>query len=174
MNVEPSDGAEAAASRENEVETLSKVDFVTHNEVMIEAPPEKIWPHLLTLEWKAGAKVVLVDGDPTAAGATFEARLDDGTPLFRIANAEILSNDVRTIRLNDLNGGLIGYACLRLLREGPVTRVRYDVYSWLALPTPDIIAAAQAENSARFDRELASLKHIVEDDGRTGTRPVSE
>ena len=37
-------------------------DLVTHNSVLIQAPAEKIWPHIVDPnEWKAGAQLLPAD-----------------------------------------------------------------------------------------------------------------
>lgn len=136
----------------------AKWDLVTHNDVLIAAPPARVWPHILTLEWKMGPTLVGLPGD----AHRYKAVMGGGEALFYVEDVELVAPRLRTIRLNEPDGTLLGYASLRLTPQGTATRVRYDVYSSLAMPSAADAAALRKESVTRFDRELRALKRIVE------------
>jgi hypothetical protein len=151
----------------------ARMDVITHNEIIVNATPEAIWPHAMRMDdWKKGVKLVSISGKPDELGASFKAVYGSEVALFHATNVEIARNRTRTIRLNALDGALLGYASLRLVPRGSATLVQYDVYS--AFPTPPEVADAslvvQARKAAlfiansrkRFGEELATLKAMAE------------
>lgn len=140
------------------------LSLVTHNAVIIAAPAERIWPHIVEPDaWKAGAQLVPVEG----AEHRFQAVMpnDPDTPLFHVTNVEFDPPARRTIRLNALDGVLIGFATWELTPANGGTRVAYHVYSQQEAPpgSPAIDREAYVEdNRTRFQDELNALKALVE------------
>ena len=90
-------------------EASRDLSLVTHNAVVIAAPPERIWPSIVEPDaWKAGAQLVPVEG----AEHRFRAVMPDepDIALFHVTNVEFDAPHRRTIRLNALDGALIGHA----------------------------------------------------------------
>jgi hypothetical protein len=150
---------------------VERVDFVTHNAILIKASAAAIWPHILSLDWKRGAKLVPTNQAPDLVGGTFDSVEMDGVVDHRVENVEMAPGHIRTIRLTEVDGALIGYASWRLTAQGRSTLVQYDVYCFpKAVDTPDLppaeIATAKRryleDNLKRFDEELALLKAMVE------------
>jgi hypothetical protein len=152
------------------------LDLVTQNEVLIKATPAEIWPQIVAPNaWKSGPKLLVVSGEPTRIGATFNAVMPDSPQKieFHAENVEMVAQRRRTIRLNAPDGALIGFAMWELTPRNGATLVEYRVYSQVAIPpqngvsmTPSELAAVQANyynvNYQRFDAELATLKQLVE------------
>lgn len=140
------------------------LSLVTHNAVVIAAQAERIWPHIVEPDaWKAGAQLVPVEG----AEHRFQAVMPDApdTPLFEVTNVEFHPPARRTIRLNALDGALIGFATWELTATDGGTRVAYHVYSQQESPAggPAIDREAYVEeNQKRFQDELNALKALVE------------
>lgn len=153
-----------------------RFDLVTHNSVVIEAAPAAIWPRIVDpSEWKAGAKMVLVEGDPAKTGALFKAVTAEAPDQasFYFTNVEMVPEQRRTIRLNTPEGALIGYAVWELTPVEGGTEVAYHVYSEAVIPAAafasmgaEEIDAVRADygpsNSKRFQSELETLKKLVE------------
>ena len=140
------------------------LSLVTHNAVVIAAAPERIWPQIVDPDaWKAGARLVPVEG----AEHRFKAVMPDDpdTALFHVTNVEFDAPRRRTIRLNALDGALIGHASWELTPVEGGTRVAYHVYSQQTappgLPPIDREAYIQA-NRSRFQQELNALRELVE------------
>jgi hypothetical protein len=137
------------------------MDFITHNQVAVNAPAAAIWPFVMQMErWKKGASLVPVDGAPNRLGSKFKM-LQDGKPAgWTVENVELVTQQVRTLRMNGPDGTLAGYAILRLTPHGRSTLVRYDVFAALPVPSelaePDKWTRYLAENHKRFDEELAT------------------
>ena len=140
------------------------LSLVTHNAVVIDAEAERIWPHIVKPDtWKAGAQLVPAEG----AEHRFKAVLpgDPDTALFHVTNVEFDAPQRRTIRLNALDGSLIGHASWELTPVEGGTRVAYDVYSQQAVPAdqPPIDREAYVHaNRNRFQEELNALRKLVE------------
>ena len=140
------------------------LSLVTHNAVTIAAPAERIWLYIVEPDaWKAGAQLVPVEG----AEDRFQAVMpnDPDTPLYHVRNVELDPPVRRTIRLNALDGALIGFATWELTPANGGTRVAYHVYSQQEAPPgfPAIDREAYLEdNRRRFQEELNSLKALVE------------
>ncbi len=151
-------------------------DLVTHNSVVIEATPAAIWPRIVDpSEWKAGAKMVLVEGDPAKTGARFKAVTAEAPDQasFYFTNLEMVPEQRRTIRLNTPEGALIGYAVWELTPVEGGTEAAYHVYTEAVIPaaafasmSAEEIDAVRAEyspsNAKRFQAELETLKKLVE------------
>ena len=144
------------------------LSLVTHNAVVIVAAPEGIWPHIVDPDaWKAGARLMPMDG----AEHRFKAVMPDDpdTALFHVTNVEFDAPRRRTMRLNALDGALIGHASWELTPIEGGTRVAYHVYSQQTLPPdqPPIDRAAYVQaNRARFQEELNALRKLVETDSQ--------
>ncbi len=142
------------------------LSLVTHNAVVIAAAPEGIWPHIVDPDaWKAGARLMPMDG----AEHRFKAVMPDDpdTALFHVTNVEFDAPRRRTMRLNALDGALIGHASWELTPIEGGTRVAYHVYSQQTLPPdqPPIDREAYLQaNRARFQEELNALRKLVETD----------
>lgn len=140
------------------------LSLVTHNAVVIAAQAERIWPHIVEPDaWKAGAQLVPVEG----AEHRFKAVLPDDpdTALFHVTNVAFDAPHRRTIRLNALDGTLIGHASWELTPVEGGTRVAYHVYSQQAVPAdqPPIDREAYVHaNRTRFQEELNALRKLVE------------
>ena len=149
-------------------EASRDLSLVTHNAVVIAAAPERIWPHIVHPDaWKAGARLVPVEG----AEHRFKAVLPDDpeTALFHVTNVEFDAPHRRTIRLNALDGALIGHASWELTPVEGGTRVAYHVYSQQTAPPgqPPIDREAYVQaNRARFQEELNALRKLVETDSQ--------
>ena len=139
-------------------------DLVTHNSVLIQAPAEKIWPHIVDPnEWKAGAHLLPAD----EKGQVFKAVMPDrpDQALFTVVNVESVENQRRTIRLSALDGALMGYATWHLEDVNDATLVTYDVYSYFAeLPEGVTEAAWVKESEERYQAELEALRRMVQGD----------
>ena len=152
------------ASAQTVSDATVDLSLVTHNAVTIAAPAKRIWPHIVEPDaWKAGAQLVPVEG----AEHRFQAVMpnDPDTPLFHVTNVEFDPPARRTIRLNALDGTLIGFATWELTPANGGTRVAYHVYSQQEAPPggPAIDREAYLEdNRKRFQEELNSLKALVE------------
>lgn len=148
--------------------TSAHLDFITHNQVVIDAPAAVVWPHILKMEgWKKGNRLEPVEPGSNRLGSRFNSMTGE-TIAYTVENAEFVPERVRTLRLNELDGTLIGYATLRLSPRGQSTVVQYDVYCLMATP-PEVTGSADwakylAENSRRFDEELVELKRLAEAD----------
>jgi len=163
----------ASAQEPNRAPTL---DLVTHNETLIAATPAKIWPFIVEPgAWKTGPSLIASNGDPAHLGEKFKAVMPDAPEkvLFYAQNVEIDAPRRRTLRLNALDGALIGFAIWELTPQHGSTLVAYRVYSQIALPASAAGAEATADASAaqtnyfnssyrRFTAELAALKLLVE------------
>ena len=140
------------------------LNLVTHNAVTIAAQAERIWPRILEPDaWKAGARLVPIDG----ARHRFKAVLPDDpdTALFHVTDVEFDAPRRRTIRLNALDGALIGFATWELTPAAGGTRVAYHVYTQQQVPPgqPPIDQEAYLQaNSSRFQEELNALRRLVE------------
>ncbi len=156
--------AAGPAIAETAAETPADLSLVTHNAVTIAAPPERIWPHIVDPgDWKAGAQLVPVNGN----GHRFKAVMpeDPNTALFHVINVEFDAPARRTIRLNALDGTLIGFASWELTATAGGTRVAYHVYTQQQAPPgqPPIDRDAYLQaNRTRFQEELNGLKRLVE------------
>ena len=156
--------ASAPALAQSAPQESRDLSLVTHNAVVIDAEAERIWPHIVKPDaWKAGAQLVPVEG----AEHRFKAVLPDDpdTALFHVTNVAFDAPHRRTIRLNALDGALIGHASWELTPVDGGTRVAYHVYSQQQVPsgqpTIDRKAYLQA-NHTRFQEELHALKTLVE------------
>src|SRR5215469_11310962 len=89
----------------------AQMDFTTHNEIVINAPSTRIWPHIVRLaDWKKGPEPIVIKGAEDQIGAQF--KVVGGTPKvleFYSENVEVVAPQRRTIRLNAPDGSLIGY-----------------------------------------------------------------
>jgi hypothetical protein len=150
------------------------MDLVTHNGVLIVAAPAKIWPYIVDPNaWKTGATLLSMGGKPGGIGERFSAvaTADPEKVLFIVENVEIVTERRRTIRLEDTDGTLIGFAAWQLISRNDSTLVQYDVYcqltSNLMEPSWNGPLAAEAEHREasyrRFAEELDSLKKLVEE-----------
>ena len=154
----------ASALAQSAPEAPVDLSLVTHNSVTIAAPRERIWPHVVEPgDWKAGARLVPLEG----SGHRFKAVLpnDPATALYHVTNVELDAPARRTIRLNALDGSLIGFASWELTPANGGTRVAYHVYSQQEAPPggPAIDREAYMQNNRkRFQEELMRLKEIVE------------
>ena len=152
------------ALAQSAAEDSRDLSLVTHNAVVIAAAPEGIWPHIVDPDaWKAGARLVPVEG----AEHRFKAVMPDDpdTALFHVTNVEFDAPRRRTMRLNALDGALIGHASWELTLVDGGTRVAYHVYSQQTLPPgqPPIDREAYVQaNRARFQEELNALRTLVE------------
>lgn len=161
----------AAAGARAPAATGDRIDFVTHNAIQIRAGAKAIWPHIVSLDWKQGAKLVPTSRLRDAVGATFDSVESNGVTGHRVENVEMVPQHIRTIRLTAIDGSLIGYAAWTLMKRGRSTMVRYDVYCFPkavesgGLSPAEIVAAKRRyldENVRRFGKELAALKALVE------------
>lgn len=148
-------------------------DLVMHNEIVIKASPAKLWPLVVELNsWKQGAKLVSMGGPAGQQGERFKAVMGDDQIVFYVENVEVEPQRRRTVRLNTVEGKLIGYAIWQLIPKGTETSFQYDVYSTVDLPvvrtdaTPAQIEATKKvyydANYQRFTDELAVLKKLAE------------
>ena len=145
-------------------QTPGAFDFITHNEVAINASPAEVWPHLRNVNaWKAGAKVFLFDGNADSVGERFKAAsAPDAASFYFIETVEMIRPSRWTIRLNTREGDLMGYATWTLTAAPGGTLLRYDTFlrSQLAggaTPAGTIRAAGQ-----RMDSEFSRLKRLIE------------
>src|SRR5690348_1433023 len=89
------------------------IDLITRNDIVVEATPAQIWPHIVEVSaWKKGAKLLKIAGSAGQVGERFEAVMGDdpGEVIFYVENVEVIPQRCRTIRLNAPDGKLLGYA----------------------------------------------------------------
>ena len=143
------------------------IDLVTHNAVVIDASPAKIWPYIMDPSgWKAGAQLEHLDGEKGQAGERFRAFMPDdpATTLFHVTNVELMPERRRSMKLNASDGTLIGYASFELTPEGDRTRAEYHVYSQ-SPPIPGMDTGEYLRaNYQRFATELFALQKLVQGD----------
>lgn len=151
-----------------------QMDFVTHNEIVIDAPAARIWPHIVRLaDWKKGSQQIVINGAEDQIGGRSKAVGGNSQVVeFYTENVEVVPPRLRTIRLTAPDGTLIGYASWRLTPHNKSMLVQYDVYCWVTVPvesaaaSPQAIAAAKKSyfdvNYRRFAEELVGLKKLVE------------
>jgi len=133
------------------------MDLVTHNQVLIAALPAKIWPYILDPNtWKTGAQLRPSAGCTSGAAARFTAAMAEEPQniLFSAENVELLTERRRTLRLNALDGTLVGFVTWRLTPLNDATLLEYDVYCQISTPG--------ADDQRRFAAELIGLKELVE------------
>jgi hypothetical protein len=159
-------------------------DFITHNEVVINASPAAVWPHLRNVNaWKAGAKAFPFDGTPGAVGERFKAAAAaDAVSFYFIETVELTQPTRWTIRLNTQAGELMGYATWTLAAAPGGTLLRYDTFLLSrpaeVLPSPEARAAFAArtnrEAAQRMDSEFLRLKQLVESAGAKPSGPADK
>jgi hypothetical protein len=146
--------------------TLTTIDFLTHSKVAIAADAATIWPEIVTPgSWRAGQQLVPIGGDAGRLGERFQAIYPEApeTPLFFVENVELIAETRRTIRLEELDGRVIGFATWELTPAEGGTVVAYDVYCRGAMLPPgqsteDLMAVAQRG----MDDGLLALKAFIE------------
>ncbi len=149
-----------------QADTAETVDLslVSHSAVTIAAPPERIWPHIVDPDdWKAGAQLLPIEGSEHRFKAVMPGQPD--TALFHVTNVEFDPPARRTIRLNALDGALIGFASWELTPTAGGTRVAYHVYSQQEAPAGGVAFDREAyveDNRKRFQDELNRLEELVE------------
>jgi hypothetical protein len=145
---------------------LAVFDFLTHSRVRIAADAASIWSFIADSgSWQGAQALVRVDGEPGRVGERFHAVDTDApdTPLFFVENVELVPAERRTIRLNGLDGALMGFATWTLAPEGDQTVVAYDVYCrYAGLPQGASQAEVLASANLRMDEGLLRLKGLVE------------
>jgi len=147
------------------------VDLISHEAVLIRAASSKVWPHILDPHaWKQGAALVPL---PAPDGRVrFKAVMPDHpeTVVFYAEQIELIDGQRRTMRLNTVDGTLIGYSSWVLTPQPGATLVEYHVYSTVDLGQPAANAAERLKlerdyrvlNQQRFLAELEALKRLVE------------
>ena len=150
----------------------SRMDIVTRNEIIINATPEEVWPYILHMnKWKKGARLIPIGGSPNTVEEKFKAVFDGDAAAFYVNNVELVPEQVRTIRMTELDGTLFGYASLSLKPSGQATLVKYYVYAYVQSPSNGGVSSPNmrqgeenliAENRQRFEEELISLKQMIE------------
>lgn len=149
------------------------VDLISHEAVLIRAATSKVWPHILdTHAWKQGAALVPL---PASDGRVrFKAVMPDrpDAVMFYAEQVELVDGQRRTMRLNTVDGALIGYSSWVLTPQPGATLVEYHVYSSVDLGQSAATAAERLQlerdyqvlNQRRFLAELEALKRLVEGD----------
>lgn len=149
------------------------IDFLTHNNVRIAAPDSYVWPYLLdSNSWKAGAKMFSVDGERGTIGERFRASMfETSETLYMVETVELIPIKRWTVRLDDLDGALIGYATWELTQDNDDTLLQYHTFCQLRLVqgsavTPKLSGILSKEivqdGSRRIDEEFRRLKAAVE------------
>jgi hypothetical protein len=145
---------------------MAIVDMISHHTVNIAAPEDRVWPWILEPNrWKQGPELKLLEGGAGNVGARFGAVLpaDPTNILYHVAAVEVVPRVRRTLRLNALDGSLIGFSSWRLSGGEDTTIVDYDVYTQASLDlTVDAIATLCTQSDARFQAELEALRALVE------------
>lgn len=149
---------------------MASVDLISHDVVLIRAPGAKVWPHIVKPDgWKQGAALVAV---PSNDGrARFKAIMPDRpeTVVFYAEQVELVEGQRRTMRLNAVDGTLMGYVSWVLTPQPGATLVEYHVYSTVNMPQPatkeerlTLERDYRTTNQRRFVGELEALKRLVE------------
>src|SRR5262245_5461404 len=98
------------------------IDFISHNEIVVNADARSIWPHILKLsDWKQGAELVPIDERSDSVGGRFKVVEGNPPAVAYIENVEVVPQRLRTIRVDNPDG-LYGYASWRLTEQGSSTR----------------------------------------------------
>lgn len=159
-------------SKKQENLLVPSIDFITHSAVMIEAEVEDVWPYILyPNSWKTGDKLVPVGGEQDALGERFKAMSDDGTGLvhFYVENVEVVPLKRRTVRLETVDGDLVGYATWVLTPGNGITHVEYHVYCCVSVGGAGTSKPSRVEQDEmiriahlRMDEEFVAMKCLVE------------
>jgi len=151
-------------------------NLVTHNEISIEAPAVRVWPHILDLNsWKRGPVLVRARGPISACGEVFAAAdRNSNAVLYFAENVELVPLERRTLKLfREHEGNLLGFVSWELRESADTTTVAYDVYVQFTEPaesqgTEQVVAddavtdRLQLDDRSRFQEELQELKQLVE------------
>jgi len=162
-----------------------EIDLVTHNSVLIHASPTSIWSKILEPgEWKAGAKLIAIEGTPEQSRAKFKAVMPETADqvAFYADNIEVLPERRRTMKLSMPDGSLMGYASWELSELDNSTLVQYHVYSEVVIPEASLTgmsevematlrAGYQSSNYQRFQQELEVLKQLIENPSAVSLNP---
>lgn len=174
----------AVASAEEGMPPRAAQELYTHTEILIDAPPARVWPYVLdTSAWKTGGTRRYISGKRGSVGEIV-ASIPRGQqqPAYFIETVELMQNKRRTIKLFALGerGPLLGYASWELREEEGKTRLFYHVYSEILL-APEAQSGAKAadleasqreyviENEARFNAEFQALKKLIESSSTKAT-----
>lgn len=160
-------GVASSASAESPV---ASVDLISHEVVLVRATSSEVWPHIVKPDgWKQGAALVPM---PSNDGRVrFKATMPDQpeTVVFYAEQVELIEGQRRTMRLNAVDGTLMGYSSWVLTSQPGATLVEYHVYSTVNLGQPltkeerlKFERDYQTTNQRRFVSELEALKRLVE------------
>lgn len=149
------------------------IDFLTHNVVRIAAPESFVWPYVLdSNSWKAGAKMFSIDGERGTIGERFRASMaETSEPLYMMETVELITDKRWTVRLDDLDGTLIGYATWELPQDNGGTLLQYHTFCQLRLVKGSAVTQELSgisskgivqDGSRRIDEEFRRLKSAVE------------
>lgn len=149
------------------------IDFLTHNVVRIAATDRYVWPYVLDPNsWKAGAKMFSIDGERGSIGERFRASMvETSETLYMMETVELITHKRWTVRLDDLDGALIGYATWELTQENGGTLLQYHTFCQLRLMQGSAVTQRLSgisskdivqDGSRRVDEEFQRLKGAVE------------
>jgi uncharacterized protein YndB with AHSA1/START domain len=139
------------------------IDFITHNEVLIDAAPAKVWPHIAnTNSWHRNT-MVSVEGEPGKVGERLLVSPRDHPDVvsFHVINAEIEPEQRRTIRLETPDHKFMGFSTWTLTEKAGSTLLTYDVFSHYDVPAEYVDGLLSSAHSY-MDEGLATLKALVE------------
>ena len=143
---------------------LVPIDFITHNEVLIDAAPAEVWPYVLDTDgWHRTMLMVPVGGARGEVGERFHAvpREQAGVVAFHVENVELDPARRRTIRLESTEGAFMGFSTWALVERAGATALTYDVFSYYEVPA-EYVDALRSSGQTYMDEGLAALKALVE------------
>lgn len=139
------------------------VDFLSHAEIVVQAPPKEVWAAVADTNGWHGTRMVHVDGPVGEVGERFHVTPADQPDMVMLHadNVELVPERRRTIRIHTADGTFTGYSSWILQDRGAETSVTYDVFCRYPFPremVDGLGALAQQQN----EEGLRRLKAFVE------------
>ena len=165
---------EATAAEEVDAESkvlLQTLDYAAHYEIMINAPPEDVWPYTLDLELWLPFKVVHIEGEKNKPGELKYITTDKGKSLYlKILNIIPFKQYSEKYGVNRDGVGSGTYGHFSLTELDGKTKLNLNVFAQETIaPTPKEDIDALRTNYVKQYLEMAEihmrrLKHLVEEE----------
>jgi hypothetical protein len=137
--------------------SIVTVDFVVHCDVLIDAAPSQVWPHIVDTNGWHRSTLLLPVGDRFHAVPRAQPDLVG----FHAVNVELEVESRRTMRLETPEGVFMGFCTYTLIEDQGRTLARYEVFA--QQPVPAEHAAGFIDRAReRVDGDLAALKAVIE------------